>query len=429
MLAALQTLAVLAVLAGAAPADTARESAPAPLLVPGRPGPVDSTRLSREARAREQYRKGLDLERVRAYVSAMTAYRLALHDDPKLAGPNYHMGGLFLQAGQVEEAVKAFAAEVEQHPGDARAARELGLGWSQLDEHRRAIAQLELLTRRLPNDGENWRALGYAYMRARRPREAEAALRRAIALPPESALEHRDLGYVLAATGRENEARAEYRRAIALDPKESGAWVNLANLERAGGDLQRALADFREAERRDSTLVLALVGQAQALAGLQRIEEAGATWRRLLAISPGDLEARFNAVRIYERLGRDDIALELARDGVRRDSESSGARLLLGMALEAQGRLREAARELRRAEATAPDTAGGARARGLLDTLRRETPDSLRALIAADSVAFAQAQAQAPRRGRREPGRPRPVMAVPPERTDSLFLPARPDTR
>ena len=405
--------------------------------MPGRAIFPDTVRQSRASQARQQYEKGLGLERIHAPAAAIICYRRAVALDSTLAGPNYRMGMLFQGVGQIGEAVRAFAAEVERHPGDVEAARELGLGLAQLNEHVRAIAQLELLTRRLPKDGASWRALGYAYMRAGRTREAETALRRAIALPPQSALEHRDLGFVLAATGRENEARAEDRRAIALDPKETGAWVNLANLDRAKGDVERALADFREAEQRDSTLALAVKGQAQVLVELKRSDEAGTAYRRLLQLVPGDLDVRFTAVRLYEALGRDDIALEVARDGVRYDRASGGARLILGMALEAQGRLREASLELRRAEAMSRDRAGREHARRLLGELGAEASDSLRAVFAADSVVLATQQARRPQRApqiRVAPAGPDsqrtgPVMAVPPERVDTMFRPAPPDTK
>ncbi len=414
-----------------------RESPPAPLLVPGRTSLPDTARRSRETLARQRYEEGLGLERVNALAAAITAYRVAAELDPALAGPNYRMGLLFQRVGEIQEAVRAFAAEVEHHPGDVQAARELGLGLVQLNEHPRAIAQLELLTRRLPGDGANWRALGYAYMRAGRPRDAETALRRAIALPPRDALEHRDLGYVLAATGREREARAEYRRAIALDGKETGAWVNLANLDRAKGDLVQALAGFREAAKRDSGLAVAVKGEAQVLMDLKRFQEAGAAYRRLLALDPADLDVRFATTALYESLGRQDIALEVARDGVRHNRGSGEARLLLGMALEAQGRSREAALELHRAESLARDREGRERARRLLGTLVAEAPDSLRALFVADSVAQAKRDARRPRvqpQIRAVPARPdsqrtRPVMAVPPGCVDSLSLPIRAGTK
>ena len=412
------------------PADTLRESPPGPLLIPGRTIFPDTTDRSPAALARRQYEKGLELERMNVPAGAIICYQRAAVLDSTLAGPNYRIGMLFQGVGEIEGAVRAFAREVRHHPADAQATRQLGLGLAQLDRHPRAIALLESLARRHPGDGENWRALGYAYMRARRSRDAETALRRAVALPPPGAAEHRDLGYVLAATGRESEAREEYRRAIAFDPKETGAWVNLANLDRSKGDLEQALADFREAERRDSALALAVKGQAQLLVELKRFGEAGATYRQLLGRAPGDVEARFEAARLYEALDRDDIALELARDGVRQDRASGEARLILGMALEAQGRRREAAVELRRAESTARTRTGRERARGLIATLNAGASDSLRALFAADSAALAKRQAQRPPApSPADSQRTGPVMAVPPERADTMFRPRPPETK
>ena len=379
------------VLAATGPAGTQPESPPAPLLVPGRPSPSDSLRLSRQERARRYYLRGRELERTGAPAAAIVSYRLALRDDPDLPDANFRAGKLFLAVDQFGEAVAAFAAEVERHPGNTEAARELGLGLSRLGEHERAVAQLELLTRRAPADGASWRALGFAYLGAGRAQDAEAALRRAVALPPPSAAAHRDLGFVLGTTGRADAAREEYRRALAIDPREAGTWLNLGNLDRAQGDPARALEDFRAAERSDSGLTAALRGQALALLDLERPEEAGATYRRLLRLAPGDLESRFAAVRLHAALGRSDVALELARDGVRHDPGSADARLMLGMALEAQGSWRDAARELRRSEAFAPDSARRARARGLLGTLSRQASDSLRAVFAADSAEAARA--------------------------------------
>jgi tetratricopeptide (TPR) repeat protein len=386
-----------------APADTG-ESAPAPLLVPGRPPAPDTAAESRLARARKQYELGRTFESAGGRAPAIAAYRNAVYLDPTIEDANYRMGRLFLTVGQVGEAVRCFAAEVEHHPGRADAARELGLGLARLGEHARAIAQLELLTQRRPDDGESWRALGFAYSAAGRPRDAEAALRRAIALPPDDAGEHRDLGALLAGRGRIDEARTEYRRAMAIDPKDAAVWVNLANLERRLQRAEPALADYREAERRDSTLSLAMQGEIQTLRDLGRNAEAGAVYRRLLAIHPEDLASRLDAVRLFDGLGRKDIALELARDGVRHDHASGDAHLLLGMALQASGDTRTALTEMRTGEALFRDPTGRGRAGALIASLRAEAPDSLRALFTADSVAHP----------RRAPRRPTPVLGSAP---------------
>jgi tetratricopeptide (TPR) repeat protein len=265
----------------------------------------------------------------------------------------------------------------------------LGLALARTGESGRAVTLLESLTRRRPNDGDCWQALGFAYMAGSRPRDAEIALRRAVVLPPPRADKHRDLGAVLAAREKEPEAREQYRKALALDPKSATTWVNLANLDRRSGRLEQALKNYREAERRDSTLALAFQGQIQTLLGLGRPAEVPAVYRRWLEVQPADHAARLEAVRFLDSVGRKDIALELARDGVRRNERSGDAHLMLGMALASSGATRAALAELRKAEALARGQAEKERARQLVAALRAAAPESLGTLFAADSVEHA----------------------------------------
>ena len=367
------------------------ESPPAPLLVPGRPAPADTLRKSAVARAREQYGVGRVFERQRMRAPAIAAYRNAVRLDPTIADANYRMGMLFLGIDQLQEAVRCFRAEVHQHPANAPAVRELGLGLARLGETERAIALLESLTRRRPNDGDSWQALGFAYLAAKRPRDAEIALRRAVMLAPPRADKHRDLGAVLAAREKQKEAREQYRRALALDPKSATTWVNLANLDRRTGNLERALGNYREAERQDSTLGLAFEGQVQTLRDLGRADEAAAVYRRWLEDQPADHAVRLEAVRFLDSIGRKDIALEIARDGVRRGERSGDAHLILGMALASSGSTRAGLGEMRKAEAFYGAPAEKARARQLIAALRAAVPDSLQPLFEADSTEHAEA--------------------------------------
>ena len=367
------------------------ESPPAPLLVPGRRAPPDTLKKSAAVRAREQYRLARSFEDRHLMAPAVAAYQNAVRFDPTIADANYRMGKLFLGVDQVKQAVSCFAAELRHHPGNVAAARELGLGLARIGETGRAVTQLELLARRRPNDGDSWQALGFAYMAAKRPRDAEIALRRAVVMAPPRASRHRDLGAVLAARGKEGEAREQYRKALALEPKDAATWVNLGNVERRAGNLERALKNYREAERHDSTLGLAFQAQVQTLRDLGRTPEAAVVYRRWLRDQPSDYNARLEAVRFFDGQDRRDIALEIARDGVRHDDGSGDAHLILGMALQSSGATRAALGEMRKAEARFKTDVEKTRARQLVMVMRASAADSLKALFAADSVEHAQA--------------------------------------
>jgi Flp pilus assembly protein TadD len=370
------------------------ESAPAPLLIPGRPSPGDTTARSAARRARDAYLMGQQLERQGAPGAAIVSYRNAVMFDPTIPDANFRMAMLFLTRDQVGEAAKCLAAEVEHHPENDDAIRQLGLCLARMGDAPRAVQHLERLARRRPNDGANWQALGFAYLAARRPREAEASLRRALRLPPTTVEELRDLGAALGALGRDGEARVQYRRALALEPCDPSSWVNLGNLERRGGRRDSALTHYRRAEACDSGFALALQGQVQLLREQKRDGEAADAYRRWLRRHPDHHGARLEAVRLLDALGRGDEALAVATEGTRQPVDSGQPHVILGMVLRGRGDIRGALTELRRAEKLFRGSATEhERVRRTIAAMRAGAPDSLRAMFVADSVSAASAPA------------------------------------
>jgi tetratricopeptide (TPR) repeat protein len=385
----------------AAPDATARdsgrvESEPAPLLVPGRPGPVDTAAISRAGRARRQYELGLAFERDGQAGAAIAAYSNAVKLDPAIADANVRMGRLLVRRDELAHAAQAFADEVRHHPGNDEAIRELAVVLTRLGETGRAIQHLERLAKRRPRDGAVWHALGYAYLAAERPRNAETALRRALSLAPASFEAHRDLAAALSAQGRDTESRAELERALALMGRDPTSWFNLGNLERRAGRPDSALALYRRAESFDSSFVAALQSQIRILRDAGRDGEAAGVYRRWLRHHPTHHGTRLEAVRLLEAMDRPDEALELARDGVRAQNDSPQPRILLALVLKSRGELRRAMAELRAAEALLRGRPGAEldRVRRLIATTRAAATDSLRNLFAADSAAAMERRAR-----------------------------------
>jgi len=380
----------------ARPDSAPPESAPAPFITPGHFEASDSALVSSAAAAREQYRIGRALERSQPG-AAVVAYRNALRIDPDIRDAAYRAGLLMAGVGSNADAAKMFAAEIAHHPDHLDAERELGIAQTRTGQYPEAIGRLESLTRRQPRVDQNWQALGFAYASAGRPKDAEAAIRRAVELPPERGEEHRDLGAVIASQGRDGEARAEYRRAGVLSPRDPSVWINLGNLERRAGRPDSALVDYRRAEACDSSLGLALAAQIEVLRESGRLAEASEVYRRRLARVPADHAARLEAIRLQTEMGRPDLALELAREGVRDAGDQGTSWEIYGMTLAGQGRHREALAQLRRAEQKFRDRPADAeRVRGLIRSLRASAPDSLRGVFAADSAAHAGSRAPAP---------------------------------
>ena len=115
--------------------------------------------------------------------------------------------------------------------------------------------------------------------------------------------------------------------------------------------------------------------------------DAASTLRTWLARQPEDASLRVETIERYERAGRLDIALELARDGVRLDPKSGPARLTLGMVQHAAGNDRAGLLALRHAQTLMRRPDEKANVSTLIGALRARAPDSLRALFYADSLA------------------------------------------
>lgn len=363
--------------------------APAPLLIPGRASAADSLRRTPEQLAREQYALGRELERVHQPAAAIAAYRNAIRLQPSLPEAHFRMGRLFTAVGEHRAAAREYEAELAHQPEHRDAGRGLALERAQLGDTTAAIAGLERLTRSDPRDEASWQALGFAYSTAGRLVEGERALRRALELDAKDADAWRDLGAVLAAQKRDRDARAAYERAAALAPRDATVWVNLGNLERRMGRTGEALDAYREANRRDSSLAFAWRGRIAVLDELGRALDAAAVYREWLASRPADDDLRIETIARYDALGRKDVALELAREGVRRAPGSAEAHLALGMALRGAVGAGASLQELRRAQALFAEPGQRVRVGALIAAMRARAPDSLRALFAADSAAHA----------------------------------------
>jgi tetratricopeptide (TPR) repeat protein len=349
----------------------------------------DTALVSARRRAREEFGRGLMLEEQQAYSAAIISYTNAARRDPTLKGPSYRIGLLFMSRQQYPSAARAFREEQRRDPDNVDNSMEYALALCEIGDSTRSQRMLEGLSRRAPGNAEVWRSLGFVYGRLGRYDRAEKALRGAVGLRPGFAKAWRDLGVVLAARGRVAEARDAYRKALSLEPKDESTLVNLANLESRAGDHARALALYGQAADIDSTQALAYRGQIRELVALGREPDAGAVWKRWLEASGGDGAIREGAVRHFVRQQRTDVALSLARDGVREHPKWGESWWLLAEVQAAAEDTRGSLESYRRAWRNFAAPEGKQRAEDGIRALRAASPDSLRAVFEADSVAAA----------------------------------------
>jgi len=178
-------------------------------------------------------------------------------------------GVCLLNAGQYDQAARAFTAAVAANPQGLSLPRLLAachVGDGRFDL---AAANLEQVTRDEPDDVVARIRLALTLWKDARQRDAIRLLRRALISHPDSAELHFQLGTLLAAVGEITEAELRFAQVTAIDRNHSEALVSLALCCAAQQRVAEARRFLERAQRRrphDARIGLLLAQAAQSLA-------------------------------------------------------------------------------------------------------------------------------------------------------------------
>jgi superkiller protein 3 len=145
---------------------------------------------------------------------------------------------------------------VELDPKRTENHGDLGMVFSALKEHEKAVECYRRAIELQPNNAGVYQLLGNSLRDLKRPDEAVAALRKAVEIYPQFADAHRDLAFILVRQEKFREAIAAYDKALAINPKLIGPYNSLAWL----------LATCPDARLRDPSRAVTLAKQAVELA-------------------------------------------------------------------------------------------------------------------------------------------------------------------
>jgi tetratricopeptide (TPR) repeat protein len=205
---------------------------------------------------------------------------------------------------------------------------------------------------KVPGNARAYDNLAAAIVRAdeRRAPEAEALLRQAIATDSSYLPAYPNLASIISRTGNLAEARALLERAVALKPDYVLANEQMGILLAGMGDAARAVPYL---ERVTSAFPTegSLIALGTAYLQLGRPDDAGATFRRALALNPARADAERFLGSVLTEQGRSADALPYLESAVKHEPESALGVALLGVALADAGHPDEAATDAARAVA------------------------------------------------------------------------------
>lgn len=158
-----------------------------------------------------------------------------------------------------------------------------------------AVQAYEKFLQRNPKDAGGWSSIGLAYVCNRQFQEALAAFKQALVLAPTYTDVHNNLGVTYMELKNYPEARNEFKKALD-DPNypTSGPYFNLAKL----AYLQENYEEARALSKKVVTILPNEAGPrllySMSLEKLGRLDEATASFRELLKVAPGNLEACYH---------------------------------------------------------------------------------------------------------------------------------------
>ena len=240
------------------------------------------------------------------------------------AATEHEQAWLFLQANDLDEAERRFAATLrgspEFHPSAA------GLGFVGLARGRadEAVTRFDRALARTPAYVPALVGRGEALLVGDRVEEAIESFQQALVADPGlTSLRRRVEGLRFTGlmaqvararaareAGRDAEARAAYERVIAASPESGFLYIELAEIERRQGDADAALERLERAVELDPNAAVAWVRMAEIHFARDDLDRAEQAWLRAEAIEPADdiarkladLEARRREARLPPRL-------------------------------------------------------------------------------------------------------------------------------
>ena len=307
------------------------------------------------------------------------------------------LGGIRLQAGDIDQAVRLLEKAATLSPGDSRILGDYGAALTAAGRLDESAAVLKgALARCGPDENLSFNLARCLQMKD----DPEGALRaldavvsvgddvsklrgdllravgdmqgamgaymEALRLAPRNSDYLNDLGVLLETSGDPARHTALWRQ-LASDPDAHAiVFFFLANSLHAAGDLAGARAAFEKALQLDPTMAEALNNLALVLGKLGLEQEAMQVLDRAVATNPGLAAARSNLGSLMSRYSALDEAEAMLRQAVKLDPESIDARNNFGAVLMRQRRFAEAEAEFRHVLAKVPGQASAELNLGLL---------------------------------------------------------------
>jgi len=242
-----------------------------------------------------------------------------------------------LRMQRFDEAERLAAAAFKANRNSAVAATILARALMMQNRAAEAVAPLQRVARRADDPALETMLAG-ALAAAGRSEEALEQLRRTTARRPPFLPAFLERGRQLADAGRHDEAIAMLEGALELAPESIEMHLDLAFVLQQRNARGRARAVLLQAQALAPQRLDVLASLAQTMILDGEYAAAADTYRRVLAVQPGDAAARFELGRCLLELGEREAGEASLREAVRSNPQLA-SRLVVSLAAASRGRM------------------------------------------------------------------------------------------
>jgi predicted TPR repeat methyltransferase len=251
---------------------------------------------------------------------AAVGYRALIDRDPNHAEALHWMGVLALQAGRPAAAVPLLEQAATLRPGDAAFAHNLATAHLQAGQYDEAVRAFERTIKLVPDRAETLVAWGLAHLARRGAGDAQAAafaLRQARAAGMDSAELHRYLGLALLASDQPRDAVQAFATAAERNAFDPGAWHALALAQRAAGEDKEVRKSLNKALEIDPNNPRAWHALARVDLDAGNAQIAAGHLKKATRFDPGFAQAWQDLGRVHQQLHQHAEALGAFKQAVR----------------------------------------------------------------------------------------------------------------
>jgi tetratricopeptide (TPR) repeat protein len=272
-------------------------------------------RFRQEADALELLKEGTDLARRGRLEEAVALLQRAVRLSPESVDGHFNLGVALWKLGRVAAAIAAMQEVIRLEPRDFDARIRLGDWLVGQGRHAEAVAHFEQAAAVDMESQETWLKLAQAYEGAGRARAAVGAYRRALGLlgQDDPAL----LEALLRTAKQTQDGPTAKEAALRLRPFRAGheSFIVVGDALLLNGEFEAAAREYRMAVALSPSSVQALLGLATAHVRLGQPEQAAQHLLVVVRLEPSNAEHFQMLSRLYEGMGRLDLAIVALRDG------------------------------------------------------------------------------------------------------------------